>query len=143
VCGYQAQTLQIGRIPVFYPRTLSESCLAASDQFPVILLTGPRQVGTTTLLQRLAGEDRRYATLDDPTLRALAQTDPALFLQRYEPPVLIDEIQYAPQFLPLIKMAADRQRKRGLFWLTGSRQIGHADGVWRAAGLRRRDRARG
>lgn len=114
---------------MFYPRTMSESCLAASDQFPVLLLTGPRQVGKTTLLQRLAGRDRRYATLDDPTLRELAQTDPALFLQRYEPPVLIDEIQYAPQLLPLIKMAADRQRKRGLFWLTGSQQFHLMKGV--------------
>jgi predicted AAA+ superfamily ATPase len=114
---------------MFYPRTLSESCLAASDQFPVILLTGPRQVGKTTLLQRLARKDRRYATLDDPTIRELAQRDPALFLQRYEPPVLIDEIQYAPQLLPLIKMAADRQRKRGLFWLTGSQQFHLMKGV--------------
>jgi len=114
---------------MFYPRTMSASCLAASDQFPVILLTGPRQVGKTTLLQRLAGKDRRYATLDDPTLRELAQADPSLFLQRYEPPVLIDEIQYAPQLLPLIKMAADRQRKRGLFWLTGSQQFHLMKGV--------------
>jgi hypothetical protein len=68
---------------MFYPRTMSGCCLAASDQFPVLLLTGPRQVGKTTLLQRLAGKDRGYATLDDPTLRELAQSDPAMFLQRY------------------------------------------------------------
>jgi predicted AAA+ superfamily ATPase len=105
---------------MYYPRTMSDCCQAASEQFPVLLLTGPRQVGKTTLLQQLAGKERRYVTLDDPTLRELARNDPALFLQRYEPPVLIDEVQYAPQLLPLIKIAVDGQRKRGLFWLTGS-----------------------
>jgi predicted AAA+ superfamily ATPase len=114
---------------MYYPRTMSDCCLAASDQFPVLLLTGPRQVGKTTLLQRVAGKGRRYVTLDDPTLRELARNDPALFLQRYEPPVLIDEVQYAPQLLPLIKIAADRQRKRGLFWLTGSQQFHLMEGI--------------
>lgn len=114
---------------MYYPRAMSASCLAAAEQFPVLLLTGPRQVGKTTLLQRLAGKQRRYVTLDDPTLRALAQSDPALFLQRYEPPVLIDEIQYAPQLLPLIKMMVDERRHPGLFWLTGSQQFHLMKGI--------------
>jgi hypothetical protein len=114
---------------MFYARALAPSILAASEQFPVLLLTGPRQVGKTTLLQHLAHRDRRYVTLDDPASRALAQSDPALFLQRFEPPLLIDEIQYAPQLLPLIKMSADRQRRRGLFWLTGSQQFHLMKGV--------------
>jgi len=114
---------------IFYPRALASAWIAASEQFPVLLLTGPRQVGKTTLLQRLASEERRYATLDDPMLRTLAATDPALFLQRFEPPVLIDEIQYAPALLPHIKMAADSARKPGLFWLTGSQQFRMMQGV--------------
>ena len=113
----------------FYAREMSASCEAASGQFPVLLVTGPRQVGKTTLLQQLAGGKRRYVTLDDPSIRVLAQTDPALFLERYEPPVLIDEIQYAPELLPLIKMVVDRQQRTGLFWLTGSQQFHLMKGV--------------
>lgn len=94
-----------------------------SRMFPVLLLTGPRQVGKTTLLERLAekeGRQRKYVTLDDPDARLLAQRDPALFLQRYSPPVLIDEIQYATELLPYIKIHVDREKTAGDFWLTGS-----------------------
>jgi len=84
------------------------------------LLVGPRQLGKTTLLQHIRGEDRRYVTLDDPVSRELADRDPQLFLQRNRPPILVDEIQYAPGLLPLIKMQIDAERKTGAFWLTGS-----------------------
>jgi len=110
-------------MPSPLPRELADHGLDASSQFPVILLTGPRQVGKTTLLRELAEPDRRYVTLDTPGARELARTDPALFLERYEPPVLIDEIQYAPELLPLIKIAVDERREPGLFWLTGSQQF--------------------
>jgi predicted AAA+ superfamily ATPase len=70
-----------------------------SRQFPVLLLTGPRQTGKTTLLQQLSEKDlihkRTYVSLDDANIRQLALTDPALFFQRFEAPLLIDEIQYA------------------------------------------------
>src|SRR5207249_4815217 len=114
---------------LYLPRAINDSFQAASEQFPVLLLTGPRQVGKTTLLHRLSGKDRRYVTLDDPASRLLAQTEPTLFLERYEPPVLIDEIQYAPQLLPVIKLAVDRKRGKGLFWLTGSQQFHLMKGI--------------
>ncbi|MCM1037923.1 MAG: ATP-binding protein [Ruminococcus sp.] len=110
----------------YIKRAAEDTVLRVSKMFPVLLLTGPRQVGKTTLLQRLAkteeeqGIKRKYVTLDDPDARYLARHDPALFLQRYTPPVLIDEIQYATELFPYIKMSVDRSRQKGDFWLTGS-----------------------
>ncbi len=114
---------------MYLSRTLESAFSDASTQFPVLLLTGPRQVGKTTLLKHLCGDERRYVTLDDLTLRALANEDPALFLQRYPPPVLIDEVQYAPRLLPYIKMEVDTLRKPGGFWLTGSQQFQMMKGI--------------
>jgi predicted AAA+ superfamily ATPase len=108
---------------MYYQRSLQDVWLEASRQFPVLLLTGARQVGKTTFLQHLCGKDRTYVTLDDPSARVLAADDPGLFLSRFEPPLLIDEIQYAPGLLPYIKMAVDSQPKTGQFWLTGSQQF--------------------
>jgi predicted AAA+ superfamily ATPase len=108
---------------VFLTRGVAHAWRAAARQFPVLLLTGPRQVGKTTVLARLRGRSRRYVSLDDPVMRDLAQRDPALFLQRFTPPVLIDEIQYAPALLPIIKTIVDTARTPGLVWLTGSQQF--------------------
>lgn len=101
---------------------MEDRWLSASTQFSVLLLTGPRQVGKTTMLEHLCEKGRGYVTLDDYALRALAREDPDLFLQRFPPPVLIDEIQYAPQLLPSIKIHIHKNREPGLFWLTGSQQ---------------------
>jgi len=114
---------------MYVERTLCGPLTAASRQFPVILATGPRQVGKTTLLQHAAESDRRYVTLDDPQARALAQEDPGLFLQRFAPPVLIDEIQYAPELLPHIKILVDRRAQTADFWLTGSQQFHLMQGI--------------
>ena len=113
----------------YCPRTLEDRWIEASHQFPVLLLTGPRQTGKTTLLRHLCTPDRRYCTLDDLALRDLAERDPALFLQRFPPPVLIDEIQYGPALLPYIKMAVDSGAGPGAFWLTGSQQFRMMKGV--------------
>jgi uncharacterized protein len=114
---------------MFYARTLEKHIDAVSRQFPVLLLTGPRQVGKTTLLQSLCGKARRYVSFDDMALRSLAKNDPAMFLNRFPPPLLLDEIQYAPELLPAIKMHVDRDKKKGAFWLTGSQQFQLMKGV--------------
>lgn len=112
---------------MYTPRTLEY--FARTDQFPALLVTGARQVGKTTFLKYLSGAERTYVTLDDPLLLNLAKSDPALFFQRFPPPLLIDEIQYAPELLPHIKMAIDRDRKPGMFWLTGSQQFHLMHGI--------------
>jgi predicted AAA+ superfamily ATPase len=114
---------------VYVARTLEGFFRKASSQFPVMLVVGARQVGKTTFLRHLSTAKRSYVTLDDPLILDLARRDPSLFLQRFPPPVLIDEIQYAPELLPHIKMEADRRRETGLFWLTGSQQFHMMKGV--------------
>lgn len=105
---------------MYYERTIEETLRSISESFPVLLLTGPRQVGKTTLLTRMADGKRMIVSLDNPTVRALAKKDPELFLQRYAPPVLIDEVQYVPELFEYIKVYVDKHKKNGDFWLTGS-----------------------
>lgn len=114
---------------MYLPRTLESFAKAASGQFPVLLVTGARQVGKTTLLKHISEPERTYVSLDDPLVLDLAKRDPALFFQRFRPPLLIDEIQYAPELLPYIKMEADSAGASGLFWLTGSQQFHLMKGV--------------
>lgn len=113
----------------YLPRTLERFFRQAAPQFPVLLVTGARQVGKTTFLRHQSTAERAYVSLDDPLVLSLAREDPALFMQRFTPPVLIDEIQYAPQLLPYIKMEVDRRGEPGLFWLTGSQQFHLMQGV--------------
>ncbi|HEY7804542.1 MAG TPA: ATP-binding protein [Orrella sp.] len=115
-----------------FERTLLESVLALSQMFPVVMVTGPRQVGKSTLLQTCASDQsvpRRYVTLDDLNARDLAVNDPALFLQQWPAPVIIDEIQYAPGLLSAIKVEVDRHKRPGMYWLTGSQKFALMKGI--------------
>jgi predicted AAA+ superfamily ATPase len=105
---------------MFYERSIEKTLRSVSASFPVLMLTGPRQVGKTTILKKIADADRKSVSLDNPTFRALAKQDPEMFLQRYAPPVLIDEAQYAPELFDFIKIHADKHKQCGDFWLTGS-----------------------
>lgn len=106
---------------MFYERTIETSIRSISETFPILLVTGPRQVGKTTLLKKMADSDRKYVSLDNPTNRSLAKSAPDLFLQRFSPPVIIDEVQYAPELFDFIKIYADEHKNCGDFWLTASR----------------------
>ena len=117
------------RKQIYFSRTLEVACRQAADQFPVLLLTGPRQVGKTSLLEHLRAPARSYVTLDDMNLRALAKSDPPLFLQRFPPPVLIDEVQYAPELFSAIKYVVDHSPIPGGIWLTGSQSFPLMKGV--------------
>lgn len=107
----------------YIDRELERKFLKTSTFFKAILVMGARQVGKTTMLKHLAeGTDRTYVTMDNGMARDLAKRDPILFFQTYKPPILIDEIQKAPELFEQIKIMCDKTDERGLFWLTGSRQ---------------------
>lgn len=112
---------------MYITRALEPLVRRYSEHFKVVVVTGPRQVGKTTMLKHLMEEDasegieRAYVTLDNTAILQTAKEDPALFLQRYRPPVLIDEIQKAPELLPYIKEIVDASNQTGTVWLTGSR----------------------
>ena len=104
----------------YIKRDLEPKILSLSREYSAILITGPRQVGKTTVLRQLMHKNRTYVTLDDLEDRSMAQNDPALFLQLHSSPVLIDEVQYAPQLFSYIKIEIDNGAEPGSFWLTGS-----------------------
>ncbi|PIQ44324.1 MAG: ATPase [Gammaproteobacteria bacterium CG11_big_fil_rev_8_21_14_0_20_46_22] len=108
---------------MYIKRILEKIIQETSQSFPVLLLTGPRQVGKTTLLEHTEKTSRSYITLDDINLRHAAQADPETFLNRLSLPVLIDEVQYAPKLFPYIKILVDKLKQPGLIWLTGSQQF--------------------
>lgn len=104
----------------YIKRDLEQKILALSKEYACFLITGPRQVGKTTVLRKLMDAERDYVTLDDLEERELAQRDPAMFLQLHRTPILIDEVQYAPQLFSYLKIAVDNGAAPGTYWLTGS-----------------------
>ena len=104
----------------YIKRDIESKIISLTKEYPCILITGPRQVGKTTVLHHLMASDRNYVTLDDLEERKLAKTDPALFLQMHDLPLFIDEVQYAPELFSYIKIAIDNGAAPGSFWLTAS-----------------------
>ena len=105
----------------YIKRTLEQKILEINEDYSCLLLIGPRQVGKTTMLEHLMeGTNRQKVTLDDTENRRLAKTDPALFLELHPAPVLIDEVQYAPELFSYIKINVDNGAAPGSYWLTGS-----------------------
>ena len=105
----------------YIKRSLERKFLKMSSAFKAVMVTGARQVGKSTMLKHLAQDTGRvYVSMDDADTRELANGDPKLFFQMYQPPVLIDEIQKAPALFEQIKILCDESDERGRFWLTGS-----------------------
>lgn len=105
----------------YLKRTLERKFLHMNSFFKAVLVTGARQVGKTTMLKHLAAkQNRTYVSMDNTMARTLAKSDPVLFFQTYKPPIIIDEIQKAPEIFEQLKIMCDESEERGLFWLTGS-----------------------
>ena len=110
-------------------RAISPSLTSAAREFPVVVLTGPRQVGKTSLLERLY-PNFRYLSLDDANLAEMAETQPQAFLQANPPPVILDEVQYAPGLFRQLKVAVDKAKgTTGQYLLTGSQSYALMHGV--------------
>ena len=110
-------------------REMAQKVKKLSEVKKVVLVTGARQVGETTMLKMVADQSRKYISLDDLNIRKLAQDDPKLFMMNYKPPIIIEEIQYAPQLLSYIKLDVDSTEKKGDYWLTGSQKFHLMKGV--------------
>ncbi|MBD5511078.1 MAG: ATP-binding protein [Lachnospiraceae bacterium] len=110
---------------MYLTRTMEAKLNYLAEHFPVVIVCGARQVGKTTLLKQIQEKkgELQYVTLDYPRIRSLAKEDPELFLQQYQPPIIIDEIQYAPELLPYIKMRVDKSGLHGQYYLTGSQMF--------------------
>ena len=105
-------------------RHLTDKIRELSNEYACILLTGPRQVGKTTLLEHAISDRKiKFVTLDDLSERKIAKSDPELFLNLHKQPIVIDEVQYAPELFSYIKMAIDRGVSPGSFYLTGSQSF--------------------
>ncbi len=113
---------------MYIDRHAEKTVQELARMFGAVLVAGPRQVGKTTMLERLTG-GMNYATLDDPLLRTSAEEESGTFFKDNPPPVFVDEIQKAPVLFEQIKMFLDRERKKGQFFLCGSQQFRMMKGV--------------
>ncbi|MCL2046618.1 MAG: ATP-binding protein [Oscillospiraceae bacterium] len=114
----------------YIKRDIENAFMRMSEQFKVIMVTGPRQVGKTTMLKKIMeGTDRKFVTLDDFAMRQLANNDPESFIKTYTPPVFIDEVQYAPELFSYIKIEVDQRQKPNDYWLSGSQVFSLMRGV--------------
>ena len=108
----------------YIKRDLEDKLIKLSKEYACILLTGPRQVGKSTILEHIDSKDNReIITLDDLSMRKLAKEDPKMFLSLHNSPILIDEVQYAPELFSYIKIEIDKGAKPGSFFLTGSQSF--------------------
>jgi predicted AAA+ superfamily ATPase len=115
---------------LYIKRDMEKIVLKLANEYPAILITGPRQVGKTTMLKNLMeGTKRTYVSLDDLNERELAKNDPAMFFQIHKTPIFIDEVQYAPELFTYIKIMIDKNHNPGEFWLTGSQIFKLMQGV--------------
>lgn len=110
-------------------REIEKSIIEVDDTFRVLALTGPRQVGKTTILKSIMPKNMKIVSLDNETYREEAKENPKFFIETWGKPLFIDEAQYAPELFPYIKMVVDEDKTRGQFWLSGLQSFELMKGV--------------
>lgn len=105
---------------IMFEREISKSIQEINSTFRILVVTGPRQVGKTTILKKLMPKNMKFVSLDDESLRIEAKENPKFFLESLGKPLFVDEIQYAPELFPYLKMEVDKDDSRGQYWLSGS-----------------------
>ena len=106
---------------MYINRSMESTIKRIEKGFKAILVTGPRQVGKSTILKHIHG-NRKYVTFDDPVLLSETKSEPGLFFRNNKPPIILDEVQYISELFPYIKMECDKTEEKGQISLTGSQQ---------------------
>lgn len=104
---------------MYIKRHIESTIKKVSEMYSAVIVTGPRQIGKTTVLKEVCG-NLKYISLDNPEVLEYARNEGGLFFKTYAPPIVLDEVQYAPGLFPYIKMIADETRGKKLFYMTGS-----------------------